>query len=296
MEAEAQRPDIPTVRWSKLLEDQQAFRHIFRPHLNTELSGSVFQSILGGVKARFPASVSLDVIQLSLSHLVGARITEDAIEKISDQLAAQYPQIATGTPLTLSYEDLANTWVAAVVKNAFWRRRGKEGGMTIRFRVLTSVAAPVEIVQWWSDRKTKYLANFRDERRHGFGFNYERMNKHGEVHGGPPFISPKQFYNLRCFIFLQELRGDRWATDGFGHTSSTMTYNQKLIRGRDRDISPCAVDVLYNKSCWLCPMGLDVCRFATHPMSYVETKCAGCGTAGYFAREQPLCDACLEKG
>lgn len=293
---EPELPPLPRVQWAKVLAAKDELQHRLRQFAGCPMAGDTLQSVTDIIRSTLPSSVAESVVRNSLGNVIGATLTEQTLDAIATRFSAQYDLVSTGKPLQLDIEELENFWAAAVVADAWYKWRNGKYGIAVSFRLVTTPAAPDIVQQWWSRQKADYMTNYRNEKRIGFGFGRFRVGRTGENPRGLPYVHPKQLVGLRCFLYLSGRRDGKWRSTTIRHTAATMKYNTTLLRNRDRLFTPCQIDIFYKEDCWTCPIGLDVCGLATHPMTYVDTACVKCGVTGRFSSaESPACETCEAK-
>jgi hypothetical protein len=296
-EEEQELPPIPRYSWATLEPELSAFKSVIDPFIGATVAGSVLRNLVDGLQSCFVRPVAHGILEDSLNHLVGARLTEDAAKNLAYRFVVQKANVLQGTPLVSASPERANFWAASQIVRAEAKYKDRELGVLLTFRLVSTLAAPDEITQWWRHKKAAYLANYRDEKNRGFGFRWLRMSRRNEDPSGYPYDDARQFFGLWCFVFIEGRRDNKWVFRSIGHTDVTMKHNRELLKKRDRMYTACEQDEAFDKDCWFCPIGLDVCPNATHSVSYFADYCERCGRDDNFEPGQPaICMHCQVGG
>lgn len=251
---------------------------------NTPLRDQTFKDFLHDIARFLPSSVFPQSVEESVEDLLGTRATGDVLRQTAWRLAGNLESLRNGVAVRVWQYQAYPEWVPAqIVRVRFIRggRRGTELGHEFSFRILAGSPAGVLTTQWWSRRKTAFLARYRNERMQGFAFL--RMS-YGETDDSPAFLyrDPRQLAQLRCLLFLERQLSD--TQPGFrelGFSSSLHDWNRSIHERRARRLPEtlCPFQLPKEYACHVCPFGWDQCRAAVHALTFEYRQCAECGDA-----------------
>ena len=253
------------------------------PFLGHKVIGETFQSIVDRLHKALPVGVLRETVLLSLKHLLRSELTPNIALATCWRLAGNLERLKDHKPVPEWRCQHELEWAPAQVTDTKVFRKFKKFEFHVEFLVLAGTATNMQVFQKWSYKKLQYLATYRNEFGHGFGFGRHRLNRRGEELGKLLFMDVKQFYGLRCFLLLDPERSrDEPVASEIRNTAATMAYNRQLLKGRDRTVTPCVKGLADTQECFTCPYGKDFCEFATHKLSYRVGICPACDQKGFF--------------
>ena len=250
------------------------------------MEGDTFQMFLDDVRSWFGPKVREarnGYLEDSLRHLLTTRPSADQLRENLWRLAGNEVILATG-PVLPWRRRAVQEWVPTQIVRVRPQRGGqysKKFGFEITFQVLTGTPCPAKITQWWSTHRCFSMAYFRDEQKHGFGFQRQRSFR---VNSNPvmyPFYHASQFYGMRCMVLIDP-EASKTTEPGFtniGFVSALHAWNQKLRQRRARrdGWSKCPHGLGLDVLCHKCPLGEEDCPAATHALTYLYGDCDKCG-------------------
>jgi hypothetical protein len=222
-------------------------------------------------------------VETSLQALLKVELTGPLLHKYCWLLAGNIKQLQESKPVFLWERQLEYEWVPMRVCTTNLTTRNREIRNLFTFECLAGSLASVRFTQEWSNKKTRYLASYRNEKGRGFGFGRSRINSRGEQQGQLLFRDFRQFYNLRFFGLIDPNKSkDGPYLEEIGHSTATMKYNIELTKNRLRRHSPCIRGFPKTLDCLDCYLGADQCSRATHPLTMVVKDCHSCSSRSLF--------------
>ena len=286
-------PEIPKLNLEFIVYRQYELLYKLKDFDNTVLTGTHYDSFLETILECLPNSVLKKTLDNNFKYLLGKPIDINKITNLTYLIAGNLEalinsQIIT-TPIITEF-----SWAGAQIIDCSTQKKGNGLSHLIQFKILTGPLASQVMSQYWSFKKTAYLAVYRNDKNLGFGFNKSRINSKGDQRNKLIFNDLRQFYGLRCFVLFDPTRSQEVPyISEIGHKSSTMTYNQKLLRGRDRALTDCVKKIQSNPECYRCPYGVDRCMFATHSSTYLRGSCSVCKKTSFFdPKDLSMCVDC----
>ena len=246
-----------------------------------------FQGFVDTMHINLPDNILRDTVLNSVKGLLKKRLTDQMLHETCWRVAGNLESLLDQKPVPVWTRQTKFEWIPAEVCEVQTVRRYHSLTHRLVFQSLAGSIVPRRVVQHWSFRKTSYLATFRDEHNHGFGFGRHKLNRRGEQLGHCLYYDVRQFYGLRCLLLLDPERSklDPEATE-VGHTGSLVHHNRELIRLRDRQETPCVKGLPDTQECFACPYGTDICPNATHPTTNKRGSCPRCGAKGFFDTDE----------
>lgn len=252
-----------------------------KPFEGVRLTGDTYVKFLSTLK-NCGGFWQVQTLHKHFKGMLDQTVTEGDLLNVSWLVAGNYSELFRDN--VLQFGEL-NTlaWELAEVVDVNTVRKDQQLMQLFQFRILTGPLASQVITNYWSLKKTSYLATYRDEKNYGFGFSRSRINKKGEELSHCIFSHVRQFFKLRCYLLLDPERSNTLPyVKEVGHRNGTMGYNRKLIGRRDRSLQSCLKQLPNNPECYQCPYGLDHCELATHERTYKKGTCSGCGKLSFF--------------
>lgn len=261
---ESQLPPVPRFGWSSFDKRLFRIRSVLQRYLDVDIRGDVYAELVASVSSTFSSKTPPpNTIELMLGPYAGYVFTKKDMQVLSHRVAGGHDLLLRG--IVPHHESIQNYegWVPTVVMSSFPEKRNDRYGVGLRFRLLSGHLAGVIVSRWWSSRQAAYLANYSDDENPGFGFRYFRRNKLGEVTGGLPYADALQFFGLRCYLYVTHASDDGWEGTVVRNSASTKAYNVRLLKARERMLSPCVMDADFTKPCWQCDWRMPDCPNAT---------------------------------
>lgn len=242
-----------------------------------------FHSFIDALHRNLPDNILRETVQNSVKSVLKKHLTDDMLYETCWRLAGNTERLLDQKPVPKWTRQTEFEWIPVEICETQTVKRFHRLENQITFEALAGSIVPRKLVQFWSRRKTHYLATYRDEKGLGFGFGRSKVNSRGDQTGRMLFYDVRQFYGLRCLLLLDpEKSKDDPAAIEVGHASSLMGHNRKLLIARDRLQTPCVRGLSDTQECFKCPYGRDKCPYATHPVSYVIRNCPRCGPKKFF--------------
>lgn len=286
-------PPIPVMSIERILGKRDTLTANLTSFLGHELSKGSYEAFSQKLLESLPTGTSQNAVRNSIKGLAGKVLTDEMLLTLCWRIAANVDSLWAGKPVIDWSVQNDFEWIPVCVDEIYVVKHDGKMKNRFIFQSLSGSIVPRKMVQHWSFEKTTYLATSRDNSNLGFGFNRSKLNKLGENTAKSLFWDYRQYVGLRCFLLLDpvksKIRNEPVATE-VGHTSSTMSYNKKLITRRDRGVNPCFHRISDSIECHLCPYGTDKCEMATHPRTYEVIKCKLCKQASYCDKGDKLYD------
>lgn len=259
-----------------------------------------FHSFIDRLHALLPANILRNTVVNSNKSLVAKTLTVSLLQDTCWRMAGNIESLLYQKAVPVWMSQAQPEWVAASIIRTRLVKIRNQAATCFTFRILSGTPTTLTLTQTWSNKKSHYLAKFRDEQNHGFGFGTSRTNSRGEQTGRLLFVDTRQFFGLQCLLLIDpELSKDSPVASEVGHTGATMGHNQRLLKGRDRLESDCIKKLPGNPECFCCPIGVDKCIYGTHPQTYTVAVCSLCGQKGFVdsadIEYKGLCIQCARK-
>lgn len=268
-------PPLPTFTIDQVQRRRDRVCDLLAPWVGRALIGPDFVSLAWACASALGVSgeSSRRAVVTSLQHLSAAPPTRYVVHQTAWRLAGNLPLLRRGQSVLPSVWREESGWCAAEVVSArpFLRDRDKPThtrGTIYEFQVLTGVACPLVLSDFWSVKKACYIA-----RQIGFPAPFNVSHRYEDE---------RQMVGMRLALWSDHTRlGD----DGprVGTTAKTGTFvahNRLLIKKRRRlSVLDFSCPRSYDRSvpCHTCAAGLDECEVATHHRTYVTRACPCCG-------------------
>lgn len=283
MTQELEHPPIPHISISTILTRRDNLTKGLTGFLGHKLEGATFYSFVDKLHEALPANILRMTVHKSVEELLKQELTRDQILETCWRLAGNLDLLLEQVPVTSwTYQQKAE-WVPVQICDVYTTRKFRQLVHALSFQSLAGTVVPYTFTQYWSIKKTNYLATFRNDKGLGFGFGRSQINSRGEQRGNCIFSDIRQFHGLRCFLLIDPKKSqtEPIAVE-VGHSSGTMNFNRQLISARDRLQNKCIKGLAEGLECFHCPYGLDKCSLATHALSYKKGVCSRCTKPGFF--------------
>lgn len=274
---------LPQTSVTQVISRRDKLAKELTPFIGAKIEGPIFQALLDTLCKHLPNGILRSTVLSSLNGLLNKELTAELAVATCWRLAGNINRLKDHKPVIEWTCQLEHEWVPAQITDTKVFRKFRKLEYRLEFLVLAGTATNMQVTQRWSHKKLQYFATYRNDAGHGFGFGKHKLNRRGEELGKLLFMDVKQFYGLRCFLLLDPDRSrDEPVASEIRSTSSTMAYNRKLLKARDREETPCVKGLPQTQECFTCPYGRDVCAFATHKSSYRVGVCPRCDRNGFF--------------
>ena len=244
------------------------------------LTGESFKEFVSELWSALPEEVFYKTVYESVRVLAGTKLTSELLDSTCWRLAGNLELLKKLEPVLPWRRQEYAEWVPVQivkVKLARGGRRGKEVGHELSFRVLAGTSCSHILYQWWSRRRSRYMAYFLDDKNRGFSFSRQR----GKRVVLRPYNNPQEFYSLRCRLLIvpKLCTVDGPGFEKISFTSAMTQWNREIhkMRARIEDGYKCPFDFPPEKFCWRCSVGHDRCPAATHAKTYTYASCDVCG-------------------
>jgi len=278
-ETELTLPTISMPRITALRDKLTAKLMQFAGHqANTE----VFQAVVDALVAVMPAGVNKTTVQNSVLSLRGVTLTDDVLFSTCWRLSSSVDRLKLGQAVPAWFAQTSNEWVLCSVVDVFPHKKATEHGVLISFEAITGSPVGMRVTQFWSLRKTGYLAHNKMEGTgYSFGFAYSRNGQPDNVY---EYDDARQLYGLRLFMLAVPSHDRDLKLTQVAHTSATMSFNRDILKKRRRELGhfKCPMKYPLNILCHQCPVGRDRCLVACHSSTYIPGNCTKCGKSGVF--------------
>lgn len=210
------------------------------------------------VQDRYIKSAQLEALASSVLFLAGGRLKPERFKRLCWCLAAGTNKLRRGEVLKPWKVQFADEWVPLQVMDVVAKRAyGGKVGALVTCKALAGTCCDISMTRFWSASFARFIAR-------KIGFTRERKLDRME-----------QLVGLRLYGLVERERSrEAPFFDAIDITSTFIAHNRLLIAQRAREGFECPQKRKH--PCFLCPVGYDVCRLATHPRSYVKAKCSVC--------------------
>lgn len=275
-------PPIPSVSIKNIVEKKHMLFNNLSPFQDKVLSGSTYNDFLETLLEVVPSGVLKTTLDNNFKYLLGSKLELTKINNLSFFIAGNIDVLVNRNIIVAAKID-SLAWAASQIIDVNTVKRNGSLMHSFQFRILTGPLASQVMTQYWSFKKTAYLAVYRNDHNVGFGFNRSKINSKGEQRNKLIFNDIRQFYGLRCFLLFDPSRSQELPYIAeVGHRPSTMEYNQSLLKARDRSVTDCLKGLSHNPECYRCPYGIDKCQIATHAKTYLKGTCPICNRLSFF--------------
>lgn len=272
---------LPVISVKSVLSRRERLVSALSSFVGQKLVGETFHAFVDKVHANLTDCILRTTVHNSVKCLLKQELTFAQLTEVSWRLAGNLEGLLEQKAAVRWVRQVVAEWVPVQICDIRTQRLQYQLEHELVFQSLAGTIVPRKLVQVWSGRKVSYLATYRNEKDNGFGFGRSHRNNRGEQSGHRLFHDVRQFYGLRCFLLVDPAKSQHEPIAvEVGHTSGTTTYNTDLLRGRDREQSPCHKGLLHE--CFHCPYGADKCSLATHAQTYVRGTCSRCSVAGFL--------------
>ncbi len=250
---------------------------------NTGLLGHVMKDeklerLINRLHADLPSGILRMTVADSVKDVVNEELQDHKLTELAWRLAGNIEKLKRHEPVQPWNGQFEQEWLPAEIVCVTPGRVAGERKALFTFQILGGSYCPGVLSKYWSRKQSGYFATYVNAATGlGMGFGRNKTNRRGEQLGRRLYYDPRQFYGLRCFLLVDEAPGNEEPRIvELGSSGSFMSYNQKLLKGRDRLQSPCVKGMPTSQECFLCPVGRDVCHLATHEKSYQLAECSRC--------------------
>jgi len=272
---------LPVISVKVVFSRRERLVSALSSFVGQKLEGETFHAFVDKVHENLVDCILRTTVHNSVKCLLKQELTFAQLTEISWRLAGNLDSLLEQKAAVSWVRQVAAEWVPVQICDIRTQRMHTRLEHELVFQSLAGSIVPRKLIQVWSGRKVSYLATYRDEKNNGFGFGRSRVNGRGEQSGSRLFYDIRQFYGLRCFLLLDPAKSQQEPIAvEVGHTSGTTVHNVELLRGRDREKSPCHKGLLHE--CFHCPYGVDKCSLATHEQTYTRGVCSRCSVAGFL--------------
>jgi hypothetical protein len=264
------------------------------------LKGDDFDEFVEHVLESLPKGISRKTLLDSIRHLVGQKLTAHLLDETCWRLAGNVKRLKQTRAVAPWTGQKHPEWVPVQIQKVRLQlggRRGTEIGHEVSFRVVAGTSCPLIITQWWSRKKSRYLAQFKDEQGNGFGFIRAWPNQPTPYE----FKDPKQLVTLRCLLLIEPKLCDSEGPNfhEIAHSSGTTKWNKEQQKFRARLEAPylCCKEMPADIPCHQCPVGLDTCRASTHARTHEWRVCPQCKEEAWHDpadKIHGICVGCVE--
>ena len=274
-----------------------------RPFLGQCPKGKDFEAVVSAICEHLPKQVPWDIVFESVRYMVGQQMTGDLLREACWRLAGNVTRLKQHRAVQPWVVQRHLEWVPAKIDRVTLRRGGRRGaelGHEFLFQVLGGTCCPANLTQWWSLKKQRHMAKFRDHKGHGFHFS-RRGSDNATAIPKYRYFNAHQLVKLRCMLLIDP---DFCDEDGpgfreIGFTSALSAWNIEQLKRRARLDAKhtCPMNFPRSSPCHKCPIGLDRCNAATHSATYVFKLCKKCGKEEYHDpadRAHEICARCVE--
>lgn len=281
-----EKPEIkkPTIRLGQIIARSNRLYAGLSRFDGCKLEKDDFYNFAASVIKLLPQNVSAAAVMDSLNGLVHKKVDLPFLFNFSWRLGANVDKLCNGKPVMEWEFQSGYEWVASKIVGVSPAKKGSRVLTRLDFIIISGSPVGIKTSQYWSNKKSHYLATYRDSQGLCFGFGKSKLNKKGEQKGKLLFSNVKQFYGLQCLLLIDPTKsGEKPVACEIGHCSATMAHNRDLITKRDRDHSDCIHIAKFrnNPDCFYCHYGKDRCRLATHDRTYKKVDCGICGKSAF---------------
>lgn len=242
--------------------------------------------------------VPYDKLVDSLRYLAGRILTQDLAEEAAHRIAGNMPRLRRGLKVIPWNIQRFFEWVPVQIMGSRKARNSKrEMGAMLTLKILAGTPCPMTILQWWSNRRCRYLSR-------EFGFS-RRPGKRALHPPKFPYSDPAQLVQMRFLGLVDPTKSDREPViTEIELTPSLSEWNRGVINRRFRVDFECPLDLPVSFGCHHCTMGYGAenkpsCAAACHRFSYDERLCPVCNDAeALWDQEIPanMCVNCYNQG
>jgi len=265
------------------------------------VKGNEFERLVDLVHHDLPGKMDREPVYESLTSLAGNLLTVGVLWEVACRLAGNVERLRSHV-VPVWRKQHFDEWVPAQVSWVRLKKGGKKGrevGHDLAFEILAGTPAGHTARQWWSKRKSYYLAYHRDKQGNGFAFTRPTRAVIGATPSASPFEDPKLFTTLRCLVLVEKERSIEEPDFREVAFSSAMTTHNRLQhkrRARQKNIFECPEGYDEDYPCLDCWVGYENCPAAVHPYDYQRRECPGCKKETWHNPAAPgkLCVACTD--
>ena len=263
-----------------LREQRQKIEAYFKRHENKLYKGKNFDGFVRGLWSLFPQKFRYSVLFSSVSYLAGVKLTPERLSALAWRLAGNQDRLINHARAVLPwkvqrYDEIVPAQIIDV-KLARGGRRGLELGHDVTFKILGGTPCPQKIKQWWSFRRARFFATYKDKEVPGcFGFHSFPDKAENRV----VFQDTKELYSLCCLLVISAELSDEEGPQfsKITHSAQTTLWNKTQLKYRKRGPGyECPHDMPESLYCFQCSKGMSSCRAAVHKQDYVLRQCVKC--------------------
>lgn len=264
------------------------------------LVGDDFNKLVDLLWSHMPSKVVREVVYESVRYLAGTKLTYKIVDDLCWRLAGNLERLGQRRAVPTWKRQQYYEWVPAQITKVKLRRGGRQGaqlGHDVTFKILAGTSCALEVKQWWSFKKSRYLARVRDEKGHGFSFSKPpRDSDQISLH---LFLNARQFVALRCLLLIDPTLcdddGPGFKELAFSATFSAWNLQQHKQRARVEPQYTCPFEFGQQHHCFNCPVGLDQCPAAVHNKTYRFKPCKQCqNEEAFFDPEERVSKVCVD--
>lgn len=252
-------------------------------------SKEVFAGVVELFHSLVPDGIQYRVLEDSLRHLAGIKLTRELIDETSWRIAGNVKRLKRRWAVPPWHVQRLPEWVPVQITSCR-RVKNKYGkiGALFGFRILAGTPCPRMTFKWWSLRQCRFLAP-------DFGFHKPQFR---DVHHVVrPFSAPEQFVLLRCYVLIDPVMSASEPVFSMpAFPGGVRDWNMEVIKKRLRvDLGyVCPRGFPNTFRCHLCPAGYVNCGAATHRHDWVKGLCNGCNNAEAWFDKELSNDLCVD--
>lgn len=228
--------------------------------------GRDFQELVNYFKCLMPASVSRSVLEDSLFSLSGQSISQELLAETAWRLAGNLPRLRQGYAVLPWTHQARREWLPVHLTHAA-KEFSSRGRPLVRYRAVVLAGSPTacKVDKVWPQRYLPIIARY-------IGFT--------RTAGAHPFQHYLQLVGLRMRVLFDPEHQS--STPMFEQVDekqpgNVLAWNEMIMGWRQRRTWVCPEKfVLPEHPCHLCHIGLDRCKAAVHPQTYVMRECLRC--------------------
>lgn len=226
--------------------------------------------------------VMQDSVRDSLTELLDEVLTRRQLYQTLWRLAGNYDELARGRVVSAWSRQTKNEWISLEIEEIARTQTAKgRHGYKLYCRALTGSCCPQPLEAYWPQSffgMARSLLGF--SRRHPYRYPFRHWSDLTQMH----------FEGL----LTPELSAEEPKFEKVRVPASMVAENRQLIDMRERRGFECPQG--FTHACEACPIGVDGCVAASHPVTYTKKRCSKCEQIAWCdPRHRGTCVECRRK-
>lgn len=260
------------------------FQRLGSRFVGRRITEGVLDDFVDDLCSLLPPAIPRLAISQSLFELTGEIPTKERMFQACWRLAGNLPTLLEAKPVHPWNSQRSVETVPVQILEVNLTKHLGVLTYSMLFQFLAGSPCPTRVHQYWSRKKTAFMARRRDDSGYGFMFSRGVGNRSKRI-AKYPYVDARQLTGMRCLVVVDPAISDEGPNfQELRFTSMLSSHNRELLKKRLRADTgytcPEGFDRL--QLCHTCYIGQDKCSAACHPTTYKVDFCNQCEQQSYF--------------